>query len=300
MSTADTSPDTAASANALQLQQGFQGQAKGFKGAYDPNQAKATLGQQNQNIQGLQAIAAGRVPSPAELQMRQQAAANTAGTYGAAAALGGRTGGGNLDAALRAAQQSQATTNLQGAQQRAQDQTTAQNQLTQALGAMQAQQQTLRGQDLGYKQDLAGDILGASGQQVTAAGNTVNANATNAASQNAFMGGVVGGATQAAVKSDEREKQAVKPLGAPDMDKLAAALKAVGFEYKNPGTPGENPGRRAGIMAQDALKGGPAGEAMIDTDKTGQLTLDPANSLGIALAMSAEALRRTKGARRAA
>jgi hypothetical protein len=44
-------------------------------------------------------------------------------------------------------------------------------------------------------------------------------------------------------------------------------------------------------MAQDALKGGPAGRAMVDDKGGGPLKLDLGNAIGAALAMSAKALR---------
>jgi hypothetical protein len=47
-------------------------------------------------------------------------------------------------------------------------------------------------------------------------------------------------------------------------------------------------------MAQDAQKGGPMGRGMVSKGTDGVLRLDAGNMLGAALAMSAEALRRTR------
>jgi hypothetical protein len=297
--TASTQPLETAQKNSLGLQQQFGGLASAFKGAYDPNQVSTLNTQQGMNIAQLQAQANGTAPSAAEMQLKQQGANNAAGAYGLAAALGARSPGAALDSAQRTAQQTQANTNAQAAQLRAQEQASGQSALAQALGGMQQQQQGLRSQDLGYLQGLYGNQLGASGQVASAAGAQVNANATNAASKNSFIGGLAGGAGSAIAASDRREKTDVKPASGEAFDKLADALKGFGFEYKHPGTvPGEAPGPRVGVMAQDALKGGPAGKAMVDQGNDGVLRLDTGNALGAALAMSAEALRRTRGGAR--
>lgn len=295
----DTTPDTKAGQNSAYLQRQFGSQAQRFRGAYDPNQVALNTAGQNQNIVQLTGAANGTVPSAAQIQLQQQGAQNAAGAYGLAAALQGRNPGQALMTAQNTALQTQAQTNAALAAQRANEMAAARGQLTGALSGMQGQQTTTRGQDLGYKQDLAGDILAAGGQQITAAGNTVSANAANAASQNGYNGALVGaGAAAAAPKptSDRREKTDVEGIDTDGLMKLADQLKAFAFKYKNPGAPGEAPGQRVGVMAQDAERGGPVGKGMVDVDGSGTKRLDIGNSIGAALAMSAEALRRTRKA----
>lgn len=292
-----TAPGTAAIANSAGLQTQFGNLAGAFKGAYDPTQAGINTGNQNANITQLQAQANGTAPSAAELQLQQQGAKNAAGAYGLAAALQGRNPGQALMSAQNTALQTQAGTNAQAAQMRAQEQATGQTALAGALSGMQGQQTALRSQDLGNVQSLYGNQLAAGGQQVTAAGGVMGANTTNAATSNSYNGAVLnaaGGAAAAAAKSDRTEKTDIKAVGDGPLMKLAEALKAYGFEYKHPGTPGEAPGARGGIMAQDAVKGGDPG-GMVKTDAFGKLDLDIGNAAGTALAMSAAALRRTKG-----
>lgn len=295
----DTTADTNAIANSQGIQGDLQNRLATQTGAYDPTQAATNTTNQNQLVTALQAQANGTAPSAAELQLKQQAAQNQASAYGNATALQGRNPGQALRAALGASTATQAATNSQAAQMRASEQASGQNQLSQALSGMQGQQATSRGQDINQTLGTEQNILGASGQQVTAAGNVTGANLQNAAAQNTAAGGIVSGALNAVgnyagSKSDPTEKKniAVAPL-----DKLANALQGFTFDYKHPGTPGEAPGRRVGIMATDALKGGPVGRSMVRNDTNdGKLALDGGNSLGAALAMSAEALRRTRKA----
>ena len=296
--TGNTAPLQAAGANAAGLQSQFGNLAGSFTPTIAANQNNMAANNAGQTaaIQQLTAQANGTAPSAAELQLRQQGAANAAQSYGLGAALGGRTPGGALDSAQRAAQTSQATTNQQAAQMRAQEQAAGQSALAQALGTQGGQQISQYGQNLNQLQSLYGNQLGASDQQVRAAGGVVGANTTNAGTVNSYNGGIINtaGGIAAKVASDEREKTNIKPAGDESLMKLADALKAYGFEYKHPGEAGEAPGARGGIMAQDALKGGDPG-GMVKPDTFGKLNLDTGNAVGTALAMSAAALRRTKG-----
>lgn len=296
-SQASTQPLQQAQANSLGLQNQFGGLASAFQGAYNPAAANQIYQQQQGNIGQLTAQANGTAPSAAELMLRQQGATNAAQAYGTAAAIGGRTPGMAMDAAMRASQQMQATTNQQAATQRAADQAQAQSALAQALSGMQGQQQTLRGQDLNQLQSLYGNQLAAGGQIANAAGAQVNANATNAATKNQFYGGLIGGAGTALALSDRREKTNIKPATGGAFDKLADAIKGYEFEYKDPSVPGAAPGPRAGFMAQDAKRGGPLGRALVQDGEDGRLRVDLGNVASTALAMSAEALRRTRAGR---
>jgi len=287
--------------NAILRAQRNQGQFQGLASAFQPQITAANTNlaannnAQNANIAALAAYANGTAPSAAQLQLQQQSANNQAANYGTAAALQGRNPGQALSQAMRANVATQGATNSQGAQLRAQEQQQGQSALASALGQQANVQSGLRQQGLGYLSNLYGAQNQALGSQVSAAGNETDANVQNAQMLNSTKGGIVGGVTQAgsALLSDEREKHDIKPATGGAFDKLAEALKGYGYEY-DAGAPGAEPGPRTGVMAQDALKGGPAGRAMVSEGGDGALRMDRDNMLGAALAMSAEAIRRTK------
>lgn len=336
--TADTSPSQGAVNSATKLQKYFatQGQTSPFNQGQQAGvlgQQQANVGVQGQNIAGLQNIASGLAPSAAQIQLQQQGAANAANQFGAAAALQGRDPGAALRMATTGAVNTQAATNAQAAQQRAADMATAQGQLTGAIGNQANTLGSMQNQSIGAAQNYAGNQLGALGQGVNASTGLQNANNANAASNNAYYGGILSGAAGIAAKaagapsSPAASAASVTPAGGyssanpnglvpvsfntqaqggaqiksdrtsktdvqhADPDKLADALQAFVFKYK----PGEGPGgQRVGIMAQDALKGGPMGRGMVDRGGDGKLQLDGSNAVGAALAMASEALKRTK------
>lgn len=80
--------------------------------------------------------------------------------------------------------------------------------------------------------------------------------------------------------SDRREKTDVQDAN-PEMGHFLDQIAAYSFDYKHPGTAGEAPGARVGVMAQDAVKS-PLGREVVMGGKT--LRLDPANTAGAALA----------------
>ncbi len=294
---ASTAASQQAVTNANRTQQVFQDQGK--TSPYSQGQLRGVLGQQQQNvglegqnIAGLQAIASGQAPSAAQIQLQNQGAANAAGQFGSAAALQGRNPGLALQMATTGAVNTQAQTNAQAAQQRAADMATAQGQLTGAIQGQGATLGNMQGQGIGAQQNYAQNQLGALNAGVNASTGLQQANTANAASNNAYYGGLLSGAagaaTAATIKSDRTAKTDVEHA---DLDKLASALQAFAFKYK----PGEGPaGERVGVMAQDVLKGGPVGRGMVDRGGDGKLQLDGSNAVGAALAMSAEALKRTK------
>ena len=110
------------------------------KAAQDEIRAK-----QLSNLEDLFASAAGKVASPAEIQLRQAAARNAATNFGAARALGGRSFGGATRAATVANAEAGAQTNVDTAMLRAAEQERARQALIQALSGA-------RGQDI----DVAG------------------------------------------------------------------------------------------------------------------------------------------------
>jgi hypothetical protein len=244
-------------------------------------------GQQEWNIEQLQKAAAGRVPSPAELQLQKQAGLNAARQYGLAAALQGRNPGAALRSARLGSLATQSDANLQAAQLRAQEQAQARAALVQALASARGQGQNLLGLDNDYLGKLLSGQLGALNIGTDAAGAQFKGDNTNAAAQNQFNGNILQGII---ASSDRRGKTDIKPR---DMSKLADALKGYSFRYKDKMN-GE--GDRVGVMAQDAEKGGKLGKLMIRRAPDGRMGLDVANGLGAALAMSAQALREARKA----
>ncbi len=97
------------------------------------------------SLDDLAAAARGDVASPAEIQLRQQAARNNAATFGAARALGGRSAGGAGRAATLASTDANIRTNADAGMMRATEQANARNALVSALSGV-------RGQDVDISQ----------------------------------------------------------------------------------------------------------------------------------------------------
>lgn len=271
----------------------------GSGAASGPDFIDAARRLQFQNLGGLQDAAAGRVPSAAEIQGQNMANRGAAQQFGLASALqGGRSAGsvlrraqmGSADVAARAREDAGAL--------RAQEQATARGQLTNALAGVRGNEQDLGTSQAQLNQQDRHDLLVAQlqsmGYSVDAAKAVADAQAKDQASKMSFYGDIVG-AAPGVVKalSDVREKVDIAPA---HLDTLADALEGFTFRYKDPRVPGASPGKRVGIMAQDALRGGPAGRAMVEKGSDGRLRLDVGNALGAALAMSAAALRRARRA----
>jgi len=191
--TVDLSGVRAAQDRAFGTQDQLAAERAGFGGNYNPGNDTSLAAQQQMNINGLAAAASGRVPSPAELQLQQQAARNAANSYGTAAALQGRSPGAALRMGTLGAVNTQAATNAQAAIQRAQDTQAAQQQLIQALSSARGQGQNLLAQDMDWRKALLSGQLGALGAGTTAAGNEANAQSQAAAAQNAYKGSLIGG-----------------------------------------------------------------------------------------------------------
>lgn len=298
---ASTAASQAAVGQANNLQRTFAGQAASspFSQAQQAGvlgQQQANVGLQGQNIAGLQSIASGAAPSAAAIQLQNQSAMNQANQLGAAAALQGRDPGAALRMATTGAVNTQAATNAQAAQQRASDMATAQGQLTGAIQGQGGALGNIQNTSIGAGQNYAANQLGALTQGVNASTGLQQANTANAASSNAFYGGAlsagagIGAAalSPAPIKSDRTAKTDVEHA---DLDKLASAMEGFLFRYKA----GQGPeGLRVGEMAQNVAKGGPIGRDMVDMGGDGKLQLDGSNAVGAALAMSAEALKRSK------
>ena len=129
--------------------------------ALDTANADQLRARQFGSLDDLAAAARGEVTSPAELQLRQQAARNNAATFGAARALGGRSAGGAGRAATLASTDANIRTNADAGQLRATEQANARNQLISALSGV-------RGQDIDISQSNANLGQAANANNLTA------------------------------------------------------------------------------------------------------------------------------------
>jgi hypothetical protein len=258
----------------------------GFVGRADPAWDQAFRLAQGKNIYDLQQAAAGKVPSPAEIQLQRQAGVNAARQFGLAAALQGRNPGAAMRSARLGSLATQAGTNVDAAMLRAAEQNQARNALVQAIAAGRAGELGLLGADTDWRKALLGGEIGALDAGGKAAGAFADAATKAQGADNVLKGGLIQGA--GSIISDEREKTDVKPA---NLEKLADAMKGFRFRYKDQAN-GE--GERVGFMAQDALRGGPIGKGMVKTRRDGKLSIDVGNAVGAAVAMSAQALREAK------
>jgi hypothetical protein len=109
-----------------------------------------------------------------------------------------------------------------------------------------------------------------------------------------IYGNVLGSATKlgaagimADAASDERLKQDIEPIDHEDLDEFFAALVPSKYEYKDGHGPGEKPGLRIGLIAQD-VEDTDLGKDLVKKDEGGMRTIDNENLLGIILAALAE------------
>src|SRR5262245_55585982 len=240
--------------------------------------------QQQGNIDQLAAAAAGRVPSPAEIQLQQQAGINAARQFGLAAALQGRNPGAALRSARLGSLATQGQTNIDAAMLRAKEQADARAALVNALQSARGQGQNLLGADVDWRKALLGGEENALYAGTRAATGEVDAQQKQAAANRGLIGDLLGAV------SDRTAKKDIRPA---DLDSLADSLKGFRFRYKDEA---HGKGERVGVMAQDVAKGGPIGKRMVNMGPGGKLRLDVGNAVGAALAMSAQALRRSKEA----
>lgn len=278
-----------------------------------PSPLSDARSQQNAALDMIRSAALGQQPSAAEIAGRAAASRAAAQQFGQASAL---QGGLSPGAALRMASEGSQNILSQNANDmaalRAGEMERARGALVQGLGGLRGQEQDISTLDAQLRQQaalanqkagldqqtinqdwlkalLAGELQ-SQGQGVQSAVGLSDANARQAAADNAFKGTIISqGAGLLPLLSDEREKKDVKRA---NLDRLADSLKGFRYRYKDEKN---GPGERVGIMAQDAIKGGPAGQQMVRLGGDGKLRMDPGNSIGAALAMSAEALRRSRG-----
>lgn len=282
---ASTANLTAAMNRAFGTQDKLAAERAGYGGNFDPQVDRGLANVQRMNIGDLAQAAAGKVPSPAELQLQRQAGVNAARQFGLAAALQGRNPGAALRSGRIGSLQTQAQANIEGAIQRAAEQERARNMLVQALASARAGEQGLMSGDIDWRKALLGGELKGLEIGGDAAGAEFKGNSQNAAAQNQFN---AMGLQSLMALSDETTKEDVRPA---DLGKLAESLKGFRFRYKDQKN---GAGERVGIMAQDAAKGGPIGRGMVKLGGDGKMRIDVSNAVGAALAMSAQALREAK------
>jgi hypothetical protein len=250
--------------------------------------------QQQGAIDMLRQAALGQAPSAAEIQGQNMANRAAAQQFGMASALGGRSPGAALNTALNGAAGIQGNEIANAMANRAQEQANARQQLVQGLQGVRGQEQDLGSTNanlnLNQQQMLLAAQLKEQGYSADMIKSILDAQSRNAAASNQMTGSLLGaGVSLLPLLSDRREKTDVK---AADLESLADSLKGFRYRYKNEQN---GAGERVGVMAQDALKGGPVGRRMVSLGGDGKLRMDVANSVGAALAMSAEALRRSRG-----
>lgn len=217
----------------------------------------------------------GTGPSVAEDQLheategiQQQQQSQAAGATGANAAL-----------ARYAAMQNTANAQAQAAQSAAGVRAQEVAQAEQVKAGVLAQQGNEA--NTAYGTTVSGTV-GAGNTAATTGDTQGQIDEENSQSNKALAGNLISGGgaalTTAAIKSDKREKHDIGKVSDADMEKLAKRLKGFSFDYDHPGTEGEAPGHRVGVIAQEVQKGGPIGKSMVIGGKT--LSLDVPNTLG--------------------
>ena len=99
-------------------------------------------------------------------------------------------------------------------------------------------------------------------------------------------------AVYAKLGSDERMKQNISS-GDREIEQFLDAIDAYQYEYRDPKAIGRDSGLLIGIMAQDAEKGGPMGNAMVSNGPRGK-QLDMNQGLAAVMAAQANLHKRTK------
>ncbi len=175
---------------AFNLQDQLAAERAGYGGNYSRVGDASLAAQQQGNIADLANAAAGRVPSPAEIQLQQAGGLNAARQFGLAAALQGRNPGAALRSGRLGSLATQNQTNVEAAMMRAKEQEAARQALIQALSSARTEGQNLNAQDIDWRKALLGGTVNALNSGTTAAGQEADAQAKNAASRTSFLGGL--------------------------------------------------------------------------------------------------------------
>jgi hypothetical protein len=248
----------------------------------------------------------------AEILLKQQTARNIAAQYALGNTLRARSAGAASQTASTGAADANAQATEQGVALQRQGQLDAENRaaaLHQYADALEQNRTNARNQMLGHilpgaqTLGLLGQGGGASGapfgsEQAPAAGEATGSSsaalgsasgaAGDAAATDAGLGlGSLAGAgvdeEAAALVSDPRAKKNVRP-GRGKVTAMIRALDPKTFDYKDPGSPGEAPGRRVGVMAP-ALASTALGARAVRQDRPDEpMRLDTGNAIGLALA----------------
>jgi len=197
---------------------------------------------QQQTIDQLRQAASG-APTAATNLMRQQTDANSRNAVNMAAAFEGTNPGDALRAGLSSAQQTQIASTAAGAAQAAQEQEQARQTLAAATGQNQS---TAAGSAANaansYNSANQAPFNAQMGQQQV----QVQANAANQAA----MGQLAGGIAKGIAASDPDLKTDVHD-GGKLSDEFLDSLAPKEFKYKDPQAPGQAPGQRLGVMADE-------------------------------------------------
>ncbi len=148
-----------------------------------------------------------------------------------------------------------------------------------------------RNQDINREENLVSGANTATSNATTAQKAATDAQVQQQANADAMKGALIsGGATVLGkVLSDERAKTGIRRA---DLVQLADDAPGYTFEYRDQRN---GPGERVGVMAQDVARSR-LGKRLVQLDGD-ELALDIPNSVGAALAMSAQALREARAAR---
>lgn len=217
--------------------------------------AEHGMDQQQQTIDQLRAAASG-APTAATNLMRVQTDQNARNAMNMAAAFQGTNPGSALRAGLSSAQQTQIGSTAAAAAMAAQEQEAAR----QTLAGATAQNQNAGNQFYG----TSGQIEGTAGANFNSANQApfnaqmgqqqvqVQANAANTAAMGQLYGGIAKGlATPAPTTPSDPQLKTDVHEGSGLSDEFLDSLAPKEFHYKNPGAPGQAPGTRLGVMADD-------------------------------------------------
>ena len=228
---------------------------------------------------------AGTAPRVAGAQLQRGVQQISDSARASAAGAGGNNAALANYGAIQAAGAAQAKANADATLLRAKEVQDAQM----AKASLLNQMQGATGQQTG--QSVQGGTS-LSGLETQGAGAVAKANAEETAAERNLLGNVVSaGGSYLTAKSDEDAKTDKAPIAANDMEDFLKHIAGFSFKYKDGGTsPGEGPGKRVGVMAQDVRAGGPVGRAVSDGK-----SLDMRNAVGALLAAVAHVNEKIDG-----
>lgn len=226
-------------------------------------------GGENQTIDQLRAAASG-APTAATNLMRQQTDQNSRNAINAAAAYTGTNPGEALRAGLSSAQQTQIGSTAAGAAMAAQEQEAARQMLAGATGTNLNAANSEYSTSAGAEANAANSYNSANQAPFNAQNSQAQLQVQASAANQAAMGQLYGGIGKAVAASDPQLKTDVKDGSGMSDEFLDSISKPKEWSYKDPGAPGQTPGRHFGPMATDLPKHdvttGPDGKKWISAD----------------------------------